>query len=104
MQQCPKCESKFSITKHRDYNDGEMKMSNYPTSGHATFCPDCGIKLDSWEAYIDRPVIVETPEGDEFEAVLKEVGNIGGQLMVLSEMTGKLMTVDMGNVYVQVAS
>ena len=45
MQTCETCKGNFSITKHRDYNDGELFMSNYPTESRAKYCPFCGKAL-----------------------------------------------------------
>jgi hypothetical protein len=49
MQDCPKCERKFNLLSIRDYNDGDLKTADFPTQGHAAYCPYCGVKLNSKE-------------------------------------------------------
>jgi hypothetical protein len=33
-------------------------MSDFPTQGHATYCPYCGVNLNSWDAWIGKEVLI----------------------------------------------
>jgi hypothetical protein len=52
MQECPKCENKFKLLNVRS------SFGGIETLGRATFCPYCGVNLDSWDAWFSKEVLL----------------------------------------------
>lgn len=88
-QQCPRCDYEFKLLNIR-----HTKLAGrIETTGKATFCPSCGVDLDSWDAYVGKVIIA-----DDVEAVLVEVGDNG--LICLNELTGNTFTADFDSTHV----
>lgn len=86
-QECPKCETQFKLLNYRN----SPSLGQVETLGTATFCPFCGVRLNSWEAWIDKTVLIIKPDSEE--VILKGV-NDWDTLDVYSENSGKTFEID----------
>ena len=95
-QECPKCQAQFKLLNYRN----SASLGQVETLGHAKFCPFCAVQLDSWEAWIDKEVLII--KGDEVERpVILKCVNDWNTFDVCNQETGETFEVDSQFVFTQ---